>query len=793
MKSAIERRMAAGFGVVVFMLIFIACATLQTSVRYAELNGWMDRSRSVQTRIEEVHSRIGEAQASVYRYFLTGDRRHLEARKRAVLETQNALNHLGFMTSDHPAQQLHLKQLREQIQKRIAISDGGIALKQEHRESALTQWLDSSYARYTGAELQKTLSAMQEEETRLLSDRKLRYDQFDRQVHSAFFLIVGVVFASLAFVYGGVRALDRRARNAHLRVINTLESITDGFFSLDQDWNFTYLNSEAECLLQRNRGDLLGVNVWKAFPGAVETAFDVQYHRAVQEQVSVHFEEFFAPQNRWYEVRAYPSPDGISVYFQDITQRKQAAEALLESEARNRALLSVLPDLMFVQDENGIYVDYHAADPTELVIEPERFLGKHMKEFMPPDLFNTLNGALTLLKETGEMQVREYSLLLNEEMHHFEARMGRDERGRFLTIVRNVTEKHWQENALRISETRFRAALDGSLDAFFLLESVRGKAGEIEDFQFVEINTQAEWMLTLSRDQVIGKKLCELLPIQRRDGFFEKYVQVVQTRRVLDEQFTVTDPQINAYWVHHQVVPVGDGIAITSHDISDAKEMEEQIQAQIAQVNEARVQLELRAEELRHSNLQLESANSQLESLATTDGLTGLKNHRTFQENLASAFERALRYQTPLSVILLDVDHFKSYNDTFGHPAGDGVLKTVAQLLLKASRTADLVARYGGEEFIVILPETETAGALEAAERFRADIESARWTERPVTASFGVATLNLAILDAAALVAEADRALYCAKNGGRNRVRHASEGSSPESAPPLASSLETPA
>ena len=166
----------------------------------------------------------------------------------------------------------------------------------------------------------------------------------------------------------------------------------------------------------------------------------------------------------------------------------------------------------------------------------------------------------------------------------------------------------------------------------------------------------------------------------------------------------------------------------------------------------------------------LEEANRRLEALATEDGLTGLKNHRAFQERLAMEAERARRYGLPLSVVLLDVDQFKLYNDAYGHPAGDAILRTVAACLCASVREADQVARYGGEEFALILPHTHAPEAHLVASRCRKAIESAAWPARPVTASFGVATLSPSSPDPAGLVAAADKALYCSKHAGRNRV-----------------------
>lgn len=165
-------------------------------------------------------------------------------------------------------------------------------------------------------------------------------------------------------------------------------------------------------------------------------------------------------------------------------------------------------------------------------------------------------------------------------------------------------------------------------------------------------------------------------------------------------------------------------------------------------------------------------ANNQLEALATHDPLTGVKNRRAFNEKLAEEWSRATRYGTPLSLVLMDVDKFKSYNDTFGHPAGDEVLKKVARTLMAAVRTTDFFARYGGEEFVLILPNTDADGAMILAERLRQKIEGAAWKERPVTASMGIASITPDIKNPPDLTQAADNALYASKENGRNRVTH---------------------
>lgn len=167
---------------------------------------------------------------------------------------------------------------------------------------------------------------------------------------------------------------------------------------------------------------------------------------------------------------------------------------------------------------------------------------------------------------------------------------------------------------------------------------------------------------------------------------------------------------------------------------------------------------------------QLKAFNEQLQHLATTDGLTGVPNHRAFQEFLEEKFREARRYHQPLALILMDVDHFKRFNDTFGHQMGDEVLKRVAQILLEQARQTDLVARYGGEEFAIVLPFTDLSEAEGVAERFRQAIEKAEWEQGAVTGSFGVAAYQPFMQNRQELIEAADQALYQAKAAGRNRV-----------------------
>ena len=181
-------------------------------------------------------------------------------------------------------------------------------------------------------------------------------------------------------------------------------------------------------------------------------------------------------------------------------------------------------------------------------------------------------------------------------------------------------------------------------------------------------------------------------------------------------------------------------------------------------------ELEATAEELQASNDELEGMNQRLALLATTDGLTGLDNHRAFQEKLRREMAIAGRMECDLGLLILDVDFFKQYNDTYGHPAGDEVLRILGRLLKESVRAIDHVARYGGEEFAIILPNTNPQAMFEIGERIRTAVAEYLFPNRTITLSIGAVALQGSSMDAEAFVQCADRALYESKRGGRNRL-----------------------
>ncbi len=206
--------------------------------------------------------------------------------------------------------------------------------------------------------------------------------------------------------------------------------------------------------------------------------------------------------------------------------------------------------------------------------------------------------------------------------------------------------------------------------------------------------------------------------------------------------------------------------------------LEQRVRERTAELDAINAALLEEIEERSKTEKALQVANQKLQELSLTDGLTGIANFRKFDEYLQQIWKRMIREQAPVSIIICDVDYFKQFNDTYGHQAGDYCLQEIARAIESAlQRPDDLAARYGGEEFIVLLPGTDDAGAVQVAEKIQnaiaeLDIPHAGSPTAPcVTFSVGLAT---AVPERGSvpktLLKSADRALYRAKHGGRNRI-----------------------
>ncbi len=328
-----------------------------------------------------------------------------------------------------------------------------------------------------------------------------------------------------------------------------------------------------------------------------------------------------------------------------------------------------------------------------------------------------------------------------------------------ILIDRDMALRKQAEDALRDREE----TLHGFYDSIGLMMGVV----ELLDDDILHISGNAETAryLGLDPEKIMGSRSRELgVPEERVAMWREHYCKSQALGRPVRFEYERESGDRGLAWMSATCCPIGRTaaagermrFAYVIQDMTDRKLFE-------AQIGEYSRALEAQKQEL-------QEVNARLEVLATRDGLTGIMNHRAFKERLNEEVHYAARYGQPLSLLLIDVDHFKQYNDTFGHPAGDDVLKAVANVLEREARVSDMVARYGGEEFAMVLRHTAQEGAMIMAERLRAAIEAHPWIQRPVTVSVGVATQVPQMQSMADLIVGADQALYASKRAGRNRV-----------------------
>lgn len=297
------------------------------------------------------------------------------------------------------------------------------------------------------------------------------------------------------------------------------------------------------------------------------------------------------------------------------------------------------------------------------------------------------------------------------------------------------------------------------------------------DGQIMLSNPAAEQILGLSNEQLSGRSSIDPCWRSIREdgseypGAEHPAMRSLATGESLhDEIMGVHKPDGTLTWISINTVPLFDSksnnpyaVVASFSDITELKNARDETQTRLDSLHLVQIELEIRQREL-------EVINAQLKGMADTDVLTGLKNRRCLFERLRAEVALVERNATPFSFALFDVDFFKSINDSFGHAAGDEVLKRVAQALSACARVSDFVARYGGEEFAVIMPHTSREQAKLAVERMLAEIRRIHWDGKQVTASAGVSLYAGLGASIDSLIEEADGALYQAKDAGRNQA-----------------------
>ncbi len=311
--------------------------------------------------------------------------------------------------------------------------------------------------------------------------------------------------------------------------------------------------------------------------------------------------------------------------------------------------------------------------------------------------------------------------------------------------------------------SRVRAALDQLVEGVFILD---------HNQRIVLVNTAFAKKVDLSPDALLGADPSALPWVKEPD--LEQPQELPWTKvirdgtRLTEQRLELESPTNGTRVLTANVSPIVDGsgnsrgVLASFDDISEVERMNKSLLGALS--------------DLEAANVEVRNKNDELFRLATLDPLTGCLNRRAFFERFETEFDLSVKNAKSLSVMMGDIDHFKSINDNFGHAVGDDVIKEIADVLRTSSGENDCVGRYGGEEFCVVLVATDIDAAKDVGERARLEFErrmcrpDSATNGRPVTASFGVSTISFGAQNVADFLDQADQALYHSKNNGRNRV-----------------------
>ncbi|MFP4437749.1 MAG: PAS domain S-box protein [Chloroflexaceae bacterium] len=584
------------------------------------------------------------------------------------------------------------------------------------------------------------------------------------------------------------KRIEEALQESHQRIHNILESISDAFFALDYAYRFTYVNQQATHLLQYQPEELLGQCIWDMFTEAINTTFFTQYHRAMNEQTAVTFEEYYAPLAIWFEVHAYPSRDGLSVYFRDISARRQADAVLRASEQRFRTLFEESPDAIFVEDLDGTILDVNPAACRLHRVNCENLIGNQVFRGEPalPEHYPALIHDFPH-QVTDDTTFAEGCCLTGDGQRiPVEIRIGRityRDTPALLLHVRDITQRkqteaalqhanthltHWvRELEQRTHEITLLNNMGDLLQACRTAEEAYAVIGQIAP-QLFPGESGALYMLSASHTLLGAVALWGPLPVQRTSLPDECWS--LRRGRIHLSQ----DTRVGLCCEHLPTPLPACSLCIPMMAQSETLGVFHLCREQ-ASFSDATRQLAATVTEhiaLALANLRLQET---LRHQAIRDPLTGLFNRRYMEEALERELRRAARHTMHLGVIMLDLDHFKQFNDTFGHAAGDTVLRELGACLRAQMHGEDLAARYGGEEFTLIILDAVAEEIVQQAERILNSVRQLQVQYRgqalgAVTVSLGAAIFPTHGTTVEELVRAADAALYRAKTAGRNCI-----------------------
>ena|GEM_PF-2511177 len=475
-------------------------------------------------------------------------------------------------------------------------------------------------------------------------------------------------------------------------------------------------------------------------------------------------------------------PSQIIGILQDITSRKEAEEKLRRSEDMIRRTLEDAPQGVAVLRLDGGFQRVNPAFCQIFGFTAQELIGGSWARVTGGETLEKFVDWLATEQESKSGVTHRYETGVttasgSEIIVNVVASVVRDSDGNPLHIiaqVRDVTEARQSAERIREAHQRFEATLEALQDGVVFLD---------ENLKFVIVNRKAAELVGTAPENLLGARLegspWALYDVDGREMAFERrpIVRALKGEVVTGEEYQIRHSDGELRWIRFNCAPLyregrtSPYAAVSSFlDISLEREQRGSLRQNLLQIQELNSQLERRALELEAHDAELEEKNQVLNELAGTDSLTGLRNRRRGFDYLAARVSEYERYGRPLTIAMVDIDHFKVLNDTYGHLEGDRVLVDVSRLMTQTLRASDFVVRYGGEEFLVVMPETKLSDGLVVAERLRETVKAGTKEDRPLTVSVGVVSMSLEISKAEDLICRADQALYASKASGRNLV-----------------------
>ncbi|WP_171038092.1 sensor domain-containing diguanylate cyclase [Aquibacillus sediminis] len=576
------------------------------------------------------------------------------------------------------------------------------------------------------------------------------------KVIGVYFLYKGIYVTTIEEPYQKRKQAEQSLKESEQRY-RSLVDVSPDAIVVHYHNKILYCNQNFKELVEEDR-DLVGTTILSYLSDEDEETFQSQV-------LSMGEHGTYGPSERRYitatgkevyvEVKAasirFQGKDAIIANVRNISDRKQLEWQIEESEMRYKSLFDYNQNASFVLDMEGHFVNgNHAA---------ERTLGYSKKELIG-------SSWIPLVKKSELPKTTEhFSKVMEGSAANFEtiimSKEGREvhlyinaapiivknEITGVIGVAQDVTQQKLAEKELKESEERYRQLIELYPDGLYVHDHD----------QILYVNDRAVELLGgENKQQILKKSIIDFLPDEKQHEIRLKLKTILyegypSPKSTEIEFITLTGEKIIAEIGTARITYNGKSALLVSfRDITKRKEQEEKLQ----------------------------KANQLLRNFSNVDGLTGVYNRRYFDQTLETEWERAHRYGRSVSLIMVDIDQFKNYNDTYGHLQGDECLKMVTKTIQTClQRPTDVLARYGGEEFAIILPETNQQGACYIGERVRKEINSQNIPHESseiktnVTVSIGIATLIPSDdLSPTNLIEMADVALYKAKNRGKNRV-----------------------